>query len=95
MMMQIKKEISIDKDRYVVSLEKPVIRYRGNPILTSHEVNKVWTNPRFQVITVHNAGITVFENKIVMLFRSHLRNGISIIGMATSDHGISGWTVMP
>jgi predicted GH43/DUF377 family glycosyl hydrolase len=30
-----------------------------------------------------------------MLFRSHLRNGISVIGKAISDNGLSDWRVSP
>lgn len=76
-----------------VSLNSPVHRYPKNPILTKNEVNKVWTDPRHQVITVHNAGITDFEGETVMLFRSHLRNGISVIGLAKSRNGITDWKI--
>ena len=89
------REISIQNKQLQVSLNKPVVRYPANPILTSHDVNKVWTSPKNQVVTVHNAGITEFEGKVVMLFRSHLRNGISVIGMALSEDGISNWEISP
>jgi predicted GH43/DUF377 family glycosyl hydrolase len=88
-----KKEIKVSNHIFHLSLNKPVQRYADNPILTPHEVNKVWTDPRHQVMTVHNAGITIFEDKVVMLFRSHLRNGISVIGMAKSRDGIIDWKV--
>jgi predicted GH43/DUF377 family glycosyl hydrolase len=39
------------------------------------------------VETVHNAGATRHEGRYVLLFRSHLRNGRSIIGIAWSDDG--------
>ncbi len=55
-------------------------RYRGNPILTKHDVP-------YPVETVHNAAITKYRGRYVMLFRSHLRNGRSIIGSAWSDDG--------
>ena len=56
----------------------PIIkRYASNPILTRDDVP-------YPVETVHNAGITRHDGRIIMLFRSHLRNGRSIIGIATS-----------
>lgn len=57
-----------------------VKRYKGNPILTRHDVP-------YPVETVHNAGATKFEGRYILLFRSHLRNGRSIIGIARSDDG--------
>ncbi len=88
-----KKEISVNGKTFHLSLNKPVFRYAQNPILTAHEVNKVWTDPRHKVTTVHNAGITEFGEDVLMLFRSHLRNGISVIGLAKSKIGISDWIV--
>ena len=76
-----------------VNLNNPLQRYNGNPILTSREVNKVWTDPKLQVITVHNAGITEYNNEVIMLFRSHLRNGISVLGIARSKNGLDNWCV--
>ncbi|RMZ50073.1 glycosidase [Flavobacteriaceae bacterium PRS1] len=76
-----------------IDLCNPVIRYEGNPILTSNDVNKIWTNPIFQTITVHNAGITEYNNEVIMLFRSHLRNGISILGIARSKNGLDNWII--
>jgi len=55
-------------------------RYEGNPILTKHDVP-------YPVETVHNAGVTRYRDRYIMLFRSHLRNGRSIIGMAESKDG--------
>ena len=69
---------------YKIDLSNPVSRYKNNPVLTSKEVNNVWTDPKLQVITVHNAGITEYNGEVIMLFRSHLRNGISILGIARS-----------
>jgi predicted GH43/DUF377 family glycosyl hydrolase len=57
-----------------------VTRYKNNPILTKHDVP-------YPVETVHNAGATKFEGRYVLLFRSHLQNGRSIIGIARSDDG--------
>ncbi len=59
-----------------------VKRYEGNPILTKDDVP-------YKVETVHNAGVTKFEGRYVMLFRSHLDTGRSIIGLAESADGFS------
>lgn len=77
----------------VPSLINPVIRYENNPILTCANVNKAWVEPQLQTITVHNAGITEFEGSVIMLFRSHLRNGISVLGIARSRNGLDNWEV--
>jgi predicted GH43/DUF377 family glycosyl hydrolase len=60
--------------------EAIVRRYEGNPILTKEDVP-------YPVQTVHNAGVVRHNDRYVMLFRSHLRNGRSIIGLAESDDG--------
>src|SRR5260221_1612211 len=57
-----------------------VSRYRHNPILTKAE------NP-YPLETVHNAAVVKHENEYIMLFRSHLRTGRSIIGLARSPDG--------
>lgn len=57
-----------------------VERYPGNPILTKADVP-------YPVETVHNAGVVKDRERYVMLFRSHLRNGRSIIGLAESRDG--------
>jgi len=75
------------------SLIQPVIRYANNPIVTSAEVNKVWVHPQLQTITVHNAGITESNGQIIMLFRSHLRSGISVLGIARSSNGLDNWQI--
>ncbi|MDH3378577.1 MAG: glycoside hydrolase family 130 protein [Gammaproteobacteria bacterium] len=60
---------------------KPLVtRYKDNPILTKHDVP-------YPVETVHNAGATKFEGRYILLFRSHLHNGRSILGIARSDDG--------
>lgn len=57
-----------------------VVRYKKNPILTKDDVP-------YPVATVHNAGVVKYKDKYIMLFRSHLLNGRSVIGMAKSDDG--------
>jgi predicted GH43/DUF377 family glycosyl hydrolase len=79
----------------VVSLDEPLLRYPGNPILTAHHVNAVWTEPHLRVVTVHNAGTAEVRGETVMLFRSHLRSGVSVIGLARSPDGVTGWRVHP
>jgi len=68
--------------------KEPIIkRHEKNPILTKHDVP-------YAVETVHNAGVVKHGEQYVMLFRSHLRNGRSIIGIAESPDGIH-FTVRP
>jgi predicted GH43/DUF377 family glycosyl hydrolase len=57
-----------------------VRRYRQNPILTKTEIP-------YPVETVHNAAVVKHGNQYIMLFRSHLRTGRSIIGLARSADG--------
>ena len=59
-----------------------VTRYSGNPILTKDDIP-------YPVQTVHNAGVTKFDGKYMMLFRSHLDTGRSIIGLAESEDGFN------
>ena len=59
-----------------------VTRYQGNPILTKDDIP-------YKVETVHNAGVTKYNDKYMMLFRSHKDNGRSIIGLAESDDGFN------
>lgn len=62
-------------------MKDPIVkRYKKNPILTKDDVP-------YQVATVHNAGMVKHKNKYIMLFRSHLHNGRSIIGIAKSNDG--------
>ena len=68
--------------------KEPIItRYEKNPILTKDDVP-------YQVATIHNAGVIKHNDRYIMLFRSHLRNGRSVIGRADSDDGFS-FTVHP
>jgi len=64
------------------SAQVVVKRYHKNPILTKHDIP-------YPVETVHNAGVVKHQGRYIMLFRSHLRNGRSIIGKAESDDGFS------
>src|SRR5260370_8040200 len=57
-----------------------VRRYAHNPILTKADIP-------YPVETVHNAAVAKHENEYIMLFRSHLRTGRSIIGLARSPDG--------
>src|SRR6266852_1385940 len=57
-----------------------VRRYRHNPILTKAEIP-------YPVETVHNAAVVKHESEYIMLFRSHLRTGRSILGLARSRDG--------
>ncbi|MFQ5645797.1 MAG: glycoside hydrolase family 130 protein [bacterium] len=62
-------------------MNKPIVkRYHKNPILTKEDVP-------YQVATVHNAGMVKYEGRYMMLFRSHLHNGRSVLGLAESDNG--------
>jgi predicted GH43/DUF377 family glycosyl hydrolase len=57
-----------------------IIRYKNNPILTKKDVP-------FEVHTVHNGAVTRYGDKTLMVFRSHLSNGRSILGLAESRDG--------
>jgi len=59
-----------------------VKRCPQNPILTRDDVP-------YDVGTVHNAGVVKHNGQYIMLFRSHLKNGRSIIGRADSNDGYS------
>ena len=62
--------------------EDIIRRYEKNPILTKNDVP-------YPVTTVHNAGMVKYNNRYIMLFRSHTHNGRSIIGRADSSDGFS------
>ena len=81
--------------RGTVSAGHPVLRYAGNPVLTSADVNRVWDDPGLQVVTVHNAGAAIIDGETALLFRSHLRCGRSVLGAARSSDGVTGWQVDP
>jgi len=88
-----RRTIHINKDEYILDLNTPVVRYKDNPILTCHNVNDVWKKPHLKTITAHNSGMTEYQGDTLMLFRSHLRNGISVIGKAVSKNGIDNWKI--
>ena len=58
-----------------------VRRYAHNPILTKGDIP-------YPVETVHNAAVVKHKSEYIMLFRSHLRTGRSIIGLARSPDGL-------
>ena len=57
-------------------------RYHNNPILTKDDVP-------YPVATIHNAGVIKFNDRYIMIFRSHKLNGRSILGKAESDDGFN------
>ena len=57
-----------------------VKRYKKNPVLTKDQVP-------YPVATVHNAAVVKTGKKYMMVFRSHLLNGRSILGLAESRNG--------
>ncbi len=71
----------------MTGIKSIIKRYPQNPILTPDDVP-------YPVATVHNAGIVKHAGNYMMLFRSHLHNGRSIIGLAKSDNGFD-FKVMP
>ncbi len=61
----------------------PIVkRYEKNPILTADDIP-------YPVATVHNAGVCKYQDKYMMIFRSHLNNGRSILGLAVSLDGFN------
>ncbi len=75
------KMISKDQRMTMAGHREPIVkRWQGNPILTKQDVP-------YPVETVHNAGAVKHRGKYIMLFRSHLCNGRSIIGLAESEDG--------
>ena len=78
-----------------VSLSDPVLRYPANPVLTPMDVNRVWRDPGLQVVTVHNAGAAIVGGETALLFRSHLRCGLSVLGVARSHDGVTRWRIDP
>jgi predicted GH43/DUF377 family glycosyl hydrolase len=91
--MMLEREVDVGGVTRTVSLNEPTARYPGNPILTAGHINSVWTQPHRRVMTVHNAGVAMAGDDTVMLFRSHLRSGISLIGIARSSDGVTRWRV--
>jgi glycosyltransferase involved in cell wall biosynthesis/quercetin dioxygenase-like cupin family protein len=58
-----------------------VRRFEGNPILTKDHVS-------YTIETVHNAAAVKAQNDYILVFRSHLRSGRSILGLARSVDGV-------
>lgn len=66
-----------------MSRYNPLIeRYSNNPVLTPDDVP-------YPVATVHNAGAVKYNDRYILLFRSHRHNGRSIIGRADSSDGFT------
>jgi predicted GH43/DUF377 family glycosyl hydrolase len=82
-----------DGQKLEVDLNNPVLRYKHNPIITASDLNKIWINPAHQVKTIHNAGVNIYNGETVMLYRSHLRCGMSVLGMAKSKNGVDNWQI--
>lgn len=62
-------------------MNSPIVnRYKDNPVLTKKDIP-------YPVATVHNAGVIKHMDNYIMLFRSHIHNGRSIIGKAVSKNG--------
>ncbi|MFW5851039.1 MAG: glycoside hydrolase family 130 protein [Bacteroidota bacterium] len=59
-----------------------ITRYSNNPILTKKDIP-------YTVATVHNAGVIKHKGTYIMIFRSHLHNGRSILGKAESKDGFN------
>jgi len=87
------RKIEISGERFEVDLNNPFSRYAHNPVVNAQMVNKAWKAPHLQITTVHNAGIAEYNGEVIMLFRSHLRNGISLLGIARSGNGLTNWEI--
>ena len=46
-----------------VSLDEPVLRHPGNPIMSARDVNEQWLEPHRRVVTVHNAGVALARRR--------------------------------
>lgn len=62
------------------------VRHKNNPILSA----KDWPYP---VNTVFNPGVTLFQNKVLLLARAEDRRGFSHLTKAVSDNGIVNWMI--
>jgi predicted GH43/DUF377 family glycosyl hydrolase len=63
-------------------------RHDENPILTPAEFPSM-------VNAVFNPGATIFEGQTLLLLRVEDRTGLSRLVVATSDDGLTGWTIDP
>ena len=77
-----KESLSLKLKRRTDMKKEFVKRYEGNPILTKDDIP-------YKVETVHNAGVVKYKGKYIMIFRSHLDTGRSIIGIAESEDGFN------
>ncbi|AWB09627.1 MAG TPA: glycosidase [Thermodesulfobium narugense] len=59
-----------------------VKRYIFNPVLTKYDVP-------YEVSTVYNPAITMYQNKYILIFRAAKLNGRSILGKAISEDGLN------
>lgn len=62
------------------------VRHKSNPILSA----KDWPYP---VNSVFNPGVTIFQNKVLLLARAEDRRGFSHLTKAVSENGIVNWMV--
>ncbi len=62
------------------------VRYKNNPILSA----KDWPYP---VNTVFNPGVTLYQNKVLLLARVEDRKGFSHFAKAVSENGIVNWII--
>lgn len=62
------------------------LRTPGNPILSA----KCWPYP---ASTVFNPGVTIFQNKVLLLARVEDRRGLSHLTKAVSEDGITHWKI--
>jgi predicted GH43/DUF377 family glycosyl hydrolase len=74
--------ISVEVEMPVSTKRELIQRYKGNPILTKNQVP-------YLAETVHNAAVAKLGSEYIMIFRSHLRNGRSILGLARSEDGFN------
>jgi beta-1,2-mannobiose phosphorylase / 1,2-beta-oligomannan phosphorylase len=65
-----------------------VIRYKKNPILTSHH----WP---YSVNTVFNAGAAIVDGETLLLVRVEDRRGVSHLTVARSKDGCENWRIDP
>ena len=61
-------------------------RHKNNPILSARD----WPYP---VNSVFNPGVTLYQNKVLLLARAEDRRGFSHLTKAVSDNGIVNWQV--
>lgn len=67
----------------------------GNVLFTRYDKNPV-IEPRdipYPVNAVFNAGVTIFNNKVLLLMRVEDKRGISHFGLATSPDGKRNWEI--